>query len=576
MDPTGDSLIRLSIGLTAHRDLVLHEEPALRAAVRAFLEGLRRDFPQLPLRLVTALAEGGDQLAAQEAVALGVELLVPLPMEQAEYERDFQDPQALARFRQLIAKADVRVLPMMRGSSLDDIVRRGEDRNRQYAQQGMFVSSHCQVLLALWDGNPSTATGGTAQAVEFHLHNVMSSLSVDQVAPNLLADDESDLIYHIGCSRRVGSKGMPPRIVPLACRWLTVAGASDAGAGMPAHYRHVFGQMEQFNLDMQRYSARILTEPSPLFKGELPGEPPASARVIERQFSAADWLALHFQHRVRGSLLCTHVIAALMGIAFIAFSDSRSGRWYAGAFLTLFVLGLLLAMMARRRQWQRKYLDYRGLAEGLRVQFYWRMAGVEIPANSSLGYDSFLQKQDVDLSWIRHAMRGVGLMQDSQFESGPGWLDWVIRHWVGDAVGNGGQLEYFRTGSRQRARAFWLTSRIGDLALLGGLLGATALVLGGARLSSPVQQSLVLAMGLLPLLSGIREAYSYKKADKELIKQFRFMCRLFESCRERLARSRSHAETRKLLLALGGACLEEHAEWILLHRERPLENAPVA
>ena len=121
-----------------------------------------------------------------------------------------------------------------------------------------------------------------------------------------------------------------------------------------------------------------------------------------------------------------------------------------------------------------------------------------------------------------------------------------------------------------------MTSQIGDLALLGGLLGATALVLGGARLSSPVQQSLVLAVGLLPLLSGIREAYSYKKADKELIKQFRFMCRLFESCRERRARSRSDAETRQLLLALGGACLEEHAEWILLHRERPLENAPVA
>lgn len=576
MDPTGDSLIRLSIGLTAHRDLVAHEEPALRAAVRGFLKGLRRDFPHLPLRLVTALAEGGDQLAAEEAVALGVALLVPLPMEQAEYERDFEDPQALARFRQLIAKADVRVLPMMRGSSLEDILRRGEDRNRQYAQQGMFVSSHCQILLALWDGNPSTATGGTAQAVEFHLHNVMSSLSVDQVAPNLLADDESDLIYHIGCSRRVGSKGMPPRITPLECRWLTVAGASDASAGMPAHYRHVFGQMEQFNLDVQRYSPRILARPSPLFEGELPGEPPASARIIERQFSAADWLALHFQQRVRGSLLSTHVIAALMGIAFIAFSDSRSGRWYAAAFLGLFVIGLLLAMMARRRQWQRKYLDYRGLAEGLRVQFYWRMAGVEIPANSSLGYDSFLQKQDVDLSWIRHAMRGVGLLHDPQFESSPAWLDWVIRHWVGDAAGKGGQLEYFRTGSRQRARAFWLTSRIGDLALLGGLLGATALVLGGARLSSPVQQSLVLAMGLLPLLSGIREAYSYKKADKELIKQFRFMCRLFESCRERLDRSRSDAETRKLLLALGGACLEEHAEWILLHRERPLENAPVA
>ena len=63
------------------------------------------------------------------------------------------------------------------------------------------------------------------------------------------------------------------------------------------------------------------------------------------------------------------------------------------------------------------------------------------------------------------------------------------------------------------------------------------------------------------------------KADKELIKQFRFMSRLFESCRERLQRSRSDSEARQLLLALGRACLEEHAEWILLHRERPLDNA---
>jgi hypothetical protein len=86
----------------------------------------------------------------------------------------------------------------------------------------------------------------------------------------------------------------------------------------------------------------------------------------------------------------------------------------------------------------------------------------------------------------------------------------------------------------------------------------------------------VLAMGLLPLLAGLHEAYSYKKADKELIKQFRFMGRLFDSCRERLNRARGEAESRQLLLALGRACLEEHAEWILLHRERPLETTQMS
>ena len=35
-------------------------------------------------------------------------------------------------------------------------------------------------------------------------------------------------------------------------------------------------------------------------------------------------------------------------------------------------------------------------------------------------------------------------------------------------------------------------------------------------------------------------------------------------------------EARHLLRALGCACLEEHAEWILLHRERPLEGGPLS
>ena len=49
------------------------------------------------------------------------------------------------------------------------------------------------------------------------------------------------------------------------------------------------------------------------------------------------------------------------------------------------------------------------------------------------------------------------------------------------------------------------------------------------------------------------------------------MHRLFESCRWRLDRATTDTERRHLLRALGCACLEEHAEWILLHRERPLD-----
>lgn len=564
----------LCIGLTAHRDLVPGQEPALRRAVRDFFTGLVARFPDLPVCLISALAEGGDQLVAEEALALGLDLMVALPMVQSEYERDFADPAALARFRGLLAQGHVRVLPLAPGLRAEDIAERGERRNRQYAQLGMFISSHCQVLLALWDGQPSEATGGTAQVVDYHLRNVMPGLAADQVAPNLLADDESDLVYHLDCARRSAGGPAAPE-APVPARWLTQAGAQPADAGMPAHYAHVFAQMQDFNRDLAAHAGVVAGSAHALFPAPLPGPlPPMTARV-ERLFAAADALALHFQRRVRNSLRCTHGLAALMGLSFILYTDVRADRGFVAVFLALFGVGLALTLLGRRREWQRKYLDYRGLAEGLRVQLYWRMAGIEAPPDSSLGYDSFLQKQDVELSWIRHAMRGAGLLRDAGWRADAAWLDWVVAHWIGDRDGGGGQLQYYRQGTRQRERALRWTAALGHAALAGGLLGALLLLVLAPAMTS-LRQPLLLAMGLLPLLAGIREAYSYKKADKELIKQFRFMTRLFESCNLRLRQVRGEAQTRQLLLALGRACLEEHAEWILLHRERPLEHGQLA
>ncbi len=574
--PSDDTRLRLCVGLTAHRDLHPDEEPALRAAVRDFFGRLQRQFPALPLRLISALADGGDQLVAEEALALGVDLVVALPMPKDEYERDFHEPATLARFRRLLAQANVRQLPLAAGNTLESIQSRGDARNRQYAQLGMFVSSHCQVLLALWDGNPSLATGGTAQVVAFHVHNVMPGLRIDEVAPNLLADDESDLVYHLSCSRRLGGGEKPPVLPPMQARWLTLAGAQAPDGSVPPHYRHVFAQMETFNLDLANHRQSLSRAKLSLFGAELPSTPPPIAAGIAQQFLAADWLAIHFRRRVRMSLLVTHVLAALMGLAFILYSDVTASRGYVALFLLLFLLGFLLNRFGQRREWQRKYLDYRGLAEGLRVQLYWRLAGVEIPPNNSLGYDSFLQKQDIDLSWIRHAMRGTGLLRDETFDADSTWLAWVVRHWIGDARGHGGQLEYFRSGVEQRELNYRWTTRLGAGALVAGLTGACVLLVAGPALAGGAQQALLLAMGLLPLLAGIRETYSHKRADKELIKQFRFMQRLFAGCRERLGLASTEAETRVLLLALGRACLEEHAEWILLHRERPLESAQLS
>ena len=82
-------------------------------------------------------------------------------------------------------------------------------------------------------------------------------------------------------------------------------------------------------------------------------------------------------------------------------------------------------------------------------------------------------------------------------------------------------------------------------------------------------------MGIFPLIAGIRDAYSYKKAEKELIKQYRFMSGVLANARRLLDSSDDPEFRRRVLRALGTAALEEDAEWILMHRERPLEHTGI-
>ena len=99
--------IPLTIAITAHRDLVESEIPGIRSAIREFLEDLMDRYPGVPLRLLSPLAEGGGRIAAQVALELGLELVVPLPFAVDEYERDFSDAESVSEFRSLCAQGEV-------------------------------------------------------------------------------------------------------------------------------------------------------------------------------------------------------------------------------------------------------------------------------------------------------------------------------------------------------------------------------------------------------------------------------------------------------------------------------------
>jgi hypothetical protein len=565
--------MHLTIGVTGHRDLVADEIPALKEKVRDFFLQLRTSFPGLDLQLINPLAEGSDRLVADVARELGIRLIVPLPMQQEDYERDFETSAAVEVFRESIK--DARVINLRSLPESAGFLDSPEDRNRQYAQLGIFISNHSQVLLALWDGKTSTAPGGTASVVNYHLTAVMPGYAVAEESPNLLADNENDLAYHICCSRDRPDGKPRQGLEPLQTAWVTAHYGLESGDQMPLDYRIMLNRLEDFGRDQAKYQTEIDNDGADLLQDAPDLEFPAGTQVIAERHRVADWLAIHFQKRISLGLIAIHVIAVVIGLIFIVYSEFDGLDFLVNFFLLAFLAGFAVFRIGERRQWHRKHLDYRALAEGLRVQFYWSLAGVIDVRSAEFAYDNFLQKQDVDLGWIRHVMRNVSLSRNRDHLPSPHWVDWVVEQWVGDKEGKSGQLSYYKRKELEKASRFKRTTNLGRVTLWVGILIAVLLAVFGSAMSGFQRDILLVLMGIFPLIAGIRDAYSHKKAEKELIKQYRFMRGILANARRLLDSTDDIKFRRRVLRALGNAALEEDAEWILMHRERPLEHSGI-
>jgi hypothetical protein len=555
----------LVVGITGHRDLHPADVPAIKAQLRAFFLHLTDRYPHLSVVVLSSLAEGGDQIAAQVALDLGLRVIAPLPLPVALYREDF-DPAGSLVFEEHLQRAEILELPLRHGIDIEAVARRGPARDRQYAQAGIFVSSHCHVLLALWDGCPSDRLGGTAQMVRFHLRGELPG-AIERRRDTtlaLLGLDEETVVHHLPVRRSTSE--VPP---PLEGRWLTAKDEVVAHPVMPETFDRMFEHQAEFNADCLKYAEAMAADrAAPETENAT-----AFACPIHRLFAIADWLARIYQQRVNRVLRIVYLLAAAMGFTFFLYTHIATHYLIINLFLVFFLGGLGVVLVSRRREWQRKYLDYRALAEGLRVQSYWRRAGISDLHSPAFAHDNFVHRQDSELGWIRNVMRSAsldGLLVPDI--AGEEQVDMVIDEWIGSRK-DGGQLAYFASAMARRERMHRRAELAGLLCLWAGV-GISAVLAIFSRWFQPhFQHVLVSSMGILSVAGGVHEAYAYKKADKELIKQYQYMQRIFGAARRRLAGCRSIHEKRQVLRTLGEAALAEHAEWTLMHRERPLEHS---
>lgn len=140
------------VGFTGHRQL--RQPEAIERVLRETLEGLRRERGVEWLAL-SSLAEGADMIFARTALQLGLGWEAVLPMPPAEFRQDFT-PERWREVEALLADAEHA-----------GVIGERHARDDAYLDCGMETVNHCDVLLAVWNGEPSRGRGGTAEIVAY-------------------------------------------------------------------------------------------------------------------------------------------------------------------------------------------------------------------------------------------------------------------------------------------------------------------------------------------------------------------------------------------------------------------------
>jgi hypothetical protein len=176
---------RIRIGVAGHRKL---DDPAAVQVLvkRAIDTEVEKLFPEdsrqnivrvrragttsILYRVLSPLAEGADRAAARAILEYpGARLDVILPLMVEDYLEDFETEKSRKEFHDLLAlcRRPVRLRTRRIRDDRHDPGDQADLRRDAYKQVGEYVVDHCDLLIAVWDGEPARGQGGTAEVVKY-------------------------------------------------------------------------------------------------------------------------------------------------------------------------------------------------------------------------------------------------------------------------------------------------------------------------------------------------------------------------------------------------------------------------
>jgi hypothetical protein len=484
------------------------------------------------VRLVSALAEGADQMAVRaKPKNWQVDAILPFPIE--EYRKDFVNPaqgtkeKALADFDDAKSQATTMVElprdPLMPNDVPPDEKEQAkywQIRSQAYARLGRFLLGQIDVLVAVWDGRREEGAGGTAEVVRGALDAgipVVWISTVERAPARLIKELDDDMApvtrdvdFSLGSLRAALSTVVS---IPLSAPEPAHGAPNPSARGRLADF---FGETwpkpnysvmyDLFKRCMERKSLRWrITPPTPeKAEGELEAfinaTPPAAATfrdriraVVSPRYAWADQLAIERSNWYRSAYINCYLLAALLvAIALLGvfvhdiFGHNEAAMLAAKAALVLIELALIavifrIVQKGRKFRWQERWVEYRALAEMFR----------SVPFLAFVGEHGYIQRshelEPASSAWFLWYLRATirELSLPSVVLDAPYQKDLLAATRTHVIDGDFGQLKYNTDTAKVLARMHRLLHVFGDFCfiltavLLGAFFAAYMLYLFG-------------------------------------------------------------------------------------------------
>ena len=398
----------LAVGVTGHRleAIPAEQRAGVETRIATVLEAIEAGALALQRRegglfsaeapvftLVSPLAEGADQMAAEAALARGWQLQAILPFDRDTYVADFNDDVSRASYRRLVGEAACTLeLP---GDPDDDL--------EAYVMAGRGTVAHCDILIAVWDGLPPRGRGGTGEVVELAIQRgtAIIHVPIDPAAETriLWSAFDPNVVTRTGHDQNVHR--------PFDAEHLGLLLSAMLGLPPAASERRFYAQ---FSRERQRRVRARLEYPLLLaltgtarlkshhwresrstqvideeWKNFLAGctdchGVSASLELLQKSYGWADRMATYYAQTFRSGHIFNFVLAAvavLLGLSSFALPASKLHLAFIEIVITLAII--INTGLGIRQEWHRRWLDYRQLAERLRPMRSLKLLGIAAP-----------------------------------------------------------------------------------------------------------------------------------------------------------------------------------------------------